>query len=206
MYREVELAPADRDLHRYIWRHIPEEPIQDYRMTRVTFGVSASPYLAIRTLHQTASDHGAAHPSAADHIRSSFYVDDFLAGAETEEQALELYSNIRTILAKGGFNLCKWRSSSSIVLQSIPTDLQEKLPVKSTTTLQTSSQPKALGLEWDSRNDCMSPAINTVTTYRKTKRGIISDISRTFDVMGWIAPTILPMKILSQQLWEKGQE
>ena len=206
MYREVELAPADRDLHRYIWRHTPEEPIQDYRMTRVTFGVSASPYLAIRTLHQTASDHGAAHPSAADHIRSSFYVDDFLAGAETEEQALELYSNIRTILAKGGFNLCKWRSSSSTVLQSIPTDLQEKPPVKSTTTLQTSSQPKALGLEWDSRNDCMSPAINTVTTYRKTKRGIISDISRTFDVMGWIAPTILPMKILSQQLWEKGQE
>ena len=156
MYREVELAPADRDLHRYIWRHTPEEPIQDYRMTRVTFGVSASPYLAIRTLHQTASDHGAAHPSAADHIRSSFYVDDFLAGAETEEQALELYSNIRTILAKGGFNLCKWRSSSSTILQSIPTDLQEKLPVKSTTTLQTSSQPKALGLEWDSRNDYVS--------------------------------------------------
>ena len=50
MYREVKLAPEDKDLHRFLWRASPNLPLQDYRMTRVTFGVSASPYLAVKTL------------------------------------------------------------------------------------------------------------------------------------------------------------
>ena len=206
MYREVELAPGDRDLHRFIWRPSPDQPVQDFRMTRVTFGISASPYLAIKTLQQTAQDHGEKHPLAASHIHKSFYVDDLLAGADTVEEAVELYANLRSILQKGGFNLCKWRSSSPAVLQSIPEDLQEKLPVKDVTTLQSASNPKALGLEWDSRQDCMSPSINVSISYRSTKRGIISDVSKTFDILGWISPAVLSMKLLYQQLWEKGQE
>ena len=206
MYREVELLPADRDLHRFIWRPTPHQPLQDFRMTRVTFRVSASPYLAIKTLQQTAKDHGAEHPIAAAHIRSSFYVDDLLAGAQTAEEAKELFVQLRSVLKKGGFNLCKWRSSNSNVLKAIPIDLQEKLLTKDATTDQTSTQPKALGLQWDSKEDVMSPSIHAPSSYRQTKRGIISDVSKTFDVLGWIAPAVLPMKVLYQSLWEKGQE
>ena len=206
MYREVELLPTDRDLHRFVWRPTPDQEIQDFRMTRVTFGVSSSPYLVIKTLQQTAKDHGAAHPTAANHICSSFYVDDFLAGAKTVEEAKELFTQLRSILQKGGFNLCKWRSSSSDVINSIPIDLQEKLLTKDATTSQSSVQPKALGLQWDSKDDVMSPSIHIPSNYQQTKRGIISDVSKTFDVLGWIAPAILPMKILYQSLWERGQE
>ena len=56
MYRSVHLHPKDRDLHRFIWTEDPSVPLKDYRMTRVTFGVTASPYLAIKTLQQTAHD------------------------------------------------------------------------------------------------------------------------------------------------------
>ena len=205
MYREVELLPTDRDLHRFIWRPTRQHELQDFRMTRVTFGVSASPYLAIKTLQQTAKDHGAAHPVAANHICTSFYVDDFLAGAKTADEAKELYTQLRSILQRGGFNLCKWRSSSSEVINSIPVDLQEKLLTKDATS-QTSAQPKALGLQWDSKDDVMSPSIHIPSSYRQTKRGIVSDVSKTFDVLGWIAPAILPMKVLFQSLWERGQE
>ena len=153
-------------------------------MTRVTFGVSASPYLAVRTLQQTAADHGQEHPIAAQYIMESFYVDDLLAGANSEEEALELFSSLRSVLKKGGFNLCKWRNSSPFVLNSIPDDLQEKLPVKEVTSMQSPSHPKALGLEWDSRLDLMSPAIHLSSTYSRTKRGIVSDVSKTFDILG----------------------
>ena len=44
MYCAIELTQSDKDLHRFIWRCTPEEPPQDYCMTRVTFGVSASLY------------------------------------------------------------------------------------------------------------------------------------------------------------------
>ena len=125
MYREVKLSSEDKDLHRFLWRASPNLPIKDFRMTRVTFGVSASPYLAVKTLQQTAADHGEDYPRATQHIYSSFYVDDFLGGASTPQEAVELFSQLREILLKGGFSLCKWRSSSSEVLQEIPQVLQE---------------------------------------------------------------------------------
>ena len=201
MYREVELSVPDRDVHRFLWRSSLQQDIQDYRMTRVTFGVSASPYLAVRTLQQVAADHGSEQPEAVHHILSSFYVDDLLAGANTVAEALQLYSTLREVLKKGGFNLCKWRSSSPSVLKSIPTELQEKLPIKEVTSSLYPTQPKALGLEWNSSLDCMSPCIKPPSTYSHTKRGIVSDVSKTFDVLGWIAPSILVMKILYQKLW-----
>ena len=206
MYREVKLSPKDKDLHRFLWRASPNLPVQDYRMTRVTFGVSASPYLAVKTLLQTAGDHGEEYPRATQHIRSSFYVDDFLGGASTPQEALELFNQLREVLLKGGFSLCKWRSSSSEVLQDIPAALQEKSHIKYATSTHSPTQSKALDLQWDSRQDTMSPSITVPHSYRPTKRGLISDVSKTYDILGWIAPAVLSMKLLYQQLWKTGHE
>ena len=201
MYREVALAPKDRDLHRFIWRARPEDPVKDYRMTRVTFGVSASPYLAVRTLQQAAIDHGEGYPTAVTHILESFYVDDLLAGADSPGEAISLHHQLRGILAKGGFDLCKWRSNSKNVLSVIPSELQESVPVKEMAESHTTPYPKALGLEWDSRLDLMAPAIQPSEPFNTTKRGLVSDVSKTFDILGWIAPAVLVMKLLYQQLW-----
>lgn len=37
---------------------------------------------------------------------------------------------------------------------------------------------------------------------RVTKRTLVSDIAKTFDVLGWFSPTIIKMKILLQRIWE----
>ena len=206
MYREVMLAEQDRDLHRFVWRRHPSDSIKDYRMKRVTFGVSASPFLAIRTLHKVADDHGEGYPEAARHIRQSFYVDDFLGGAATPDEALLLFQQIRDILQKGGFQLRKWRSSSNEVLQQIPEDLLEKDPCKSSTSLDPQTQSKALGLVWDSHQDAMSPSIFVPTTIKHTKRGLVSAVYQTYDILGWISPTVLLMKLMIQQLWKDGHE
>ena len=201
MYREVSLSQPDRDLHRFLWRPTPQDEIKDYRMTRVTFGVSSSPYLAVRTLQQAAKDHGQEYPEASDHIQSSFYVDDLLAGAETPEEAVKLFEDLRTVLAQAGFDLRKWRSNSSDVLQTIPTSLREVLPVKDLTDCHSPTHPKALGLEWNSSSDTMAPAIQPSSSYKTTKRGVVSDVSKTFDILGWISPSVLQMKLLYQHLW-----
>ena len=206
MYREVKLSSADKDLHRFLWRASPNLPVQDCRMTRVTFGVSASPYLAVRALLQTADDHGEEYPRATQHIKHSFYVDDFLGGADTPQEALLLFTQMRRILERGGFNLCKWRSSSSEVLQQIPVSLQEESHIKDATSPNTPTQSKALGLQWDSRQDNMSPSIIVCDSYRSTKRGLISDVSKTYDILGWISPAVLSMKLLFQQLWKTGHD
>ena len=206
MYREVALHPDDKDLHRFIWRATPTGPLLQYRMCRVTFGVSASPYLAVRTLQQTVRDHGEGYPEASAHTLQSFYVDDFLGGANSTQEALQLYQDIRGILHKGGFNLTKWRSSSKEVLKEIPADLQEAVLIKHSTSLQSPTISKAPGLVWDANTDVMSPAITVSPTYTSTKRGIFRDVSKTYDVLGWIAPTVVLMKILFQSLWKTGQD
>ena len=35
-----------------------------------------------------------------------------------------------------------------------------------------------------------------------TKRTLVSDIARTFDVFGWFAPSVIKFKILLQRVWE----
>ena len=146
------------------------------------------------------------YPKASSHIRNSFYVDDFLGGADTPQEAVDLYQELRQILSKGSFSLCKWRSSSPAVLQQIPTTLQEKQLIKDSTSPHASNSSKALGLQWNSGLDVMSPSINVPSTYSNTKRGLVSDVSKTYDILGWIAPAVLSMKLLFQKLWKTGQD
>ena len=39
-----------------------------------------------------------------------------------------------------------------------------------------------------------------------TKRALLSDIGKTFDVLGWYSPTIIRAKILLQRVWEERDE
>ena len=206
MFREIKLCQADKDLHRFVWRTTPKDPLLDYRMTRITFGVSASPYLAVKTLQRTAMDHGEGYPEASKHLLESFYVDDFLGGAATITQAIQLFHDLRHILQKGGFHICKWRSSSAEVMSAIPANLHETSPLKEDTSSQTPSYSKALGLIWDSVQDMMSPSISVPPTYLTTKRGLYSDVARTYDILGWISPTTLCMKMLFQELWQTNHD
>ena len=126
-------------------------------------------------------------------------MDDLLTGADTPDQALTIFNQLRSLLEKGGFDLRKWRCSCPSVLESINPSLRERLPVQDLSEIQTSLYPKALGVEWDSAKDVMSTSLCLPTTYQSTKRGVLSDVARTFDVLSC---TIIVMKMLYQRLWE----
>ena len=146
MYREILLSPADRPMHRFLWRKEVGEPWQDYQMERVTFGVTSSPYMAIKTLMQVADDFASEFPEAQRHIKNSFYVDDFFGGANSVSEASLLRKQMTNILSKGGFSLRKWRSSSQEVLDSIPQELREEIPDCKMLDFHSACYPKALGL------------------------------------------------------------
>ena len=56
MYRQIEVHPDDRDYQRIVWRNSPEDSIQDYRLTTVTYGTASAPFSATRCLKQLALD------------------------------------------------------------------------------------------------------------------------------------------------------
>ena len=203
IYREVVLAPEERSFHRFIWRAAPTDPWREFQMNRVTFGVTASPYLAVKTLQQVARDFGSSLPQASYHIENSFYVDDFFGGADNPQEAIALQEDTRSILSHAGFQHRRWRSSSSKVLEKILSEILEPLPNQKLVDTHSASYPKALGLIWDSREDTMATSVELPTAYSSTKRGVVSDIARTFDILGWLSPVILPMKVLYRKLWVK---
>ena len=204
MFREILLDPEDQQYHRFWWRPTKEEPPRVYCMNRLTFGVTCSPFLAVKTLQQTAIDFGKAYPTAQLHIQRAFYVDDWLGGADTAQEAIKLQSQVAEVLSNGGFTLRKYRSNSQEVLRSIPPEMIEPMPAKQMVEADYSTYPKALGIVWDSLKDTMSVDVSPTGEFKGTKEGILSDTGKTFDVLGWLTPAVLPMKILFQELWKMG--
>jgi len=125
MYRAIELAPSDRDLHRFVWRKSVKDPLRDYRMATVMFGVSASSFAANMAVKQNALDFATGLPNAAKVVDDSFYVDDCLSGADSIAEAIALQAELHSLFFKGGFLLRKWNSSEVKVLEHIPSDLKD---------------------------------------------------------------------------------
>ena len=183
-----------------MWRTNPGDNLKDYRMTRVTFGVSSSSFIANMCVKRNATDFPHKYPLAAKIVDSSFYVDDCLAGADSVEEGIEVHRQLQELFAEAKFLLRKWNSSNPAVLDAIPANLrdsQTSLTLSDTEDVYT----KTLGIEWHSVMDPFRLDVsNHVPIDSLTKRTLVSDIAKTYDVLGWFAPAIIKMKILLQKL------
>ena len=71
MFREIGLQDEEKDYHMFLTRG-EDGSFQDHHMSRLTFSVKCSPYLATQVLLQVAEDHGEDYPRAAEVIRCAF--------------------------------------------------------------------------------------------------------------------------------------
>ncbi|XP_011871102.1 PREDICTED: uncharacterized protein LOC105563802 [Vollenhovia emeryi] len=92
MYRQILLHEDDRIYQRILWRQ--NDQIQTLQLNTLTFGVSSSPFLAIRTIQKLADDECNTYCNAARVIKTHLYVDDLLTGANTIEEARTLRNEI----------------------------------------------------------------------------------------------------------------
>lgn len=83
MYRQIQIHPDDRCLQKILWKEGSQAA--EYVLNTVTYGLASVPYLAIRTLHQLATDEEDRCPLGAELLRRDTYVNDILAGAATLE-------------------------------------------------------------------------------------------------------------------------
>ena len=196
MYRQVSVDPRDRQFQRIVWQR--EGEIETFQLNTVTFGVSAAPYLAIRTLHQLATDERARFPRASDSLTREFYVDDWITGADSLEEILARRDEMIGLLRSGGFNIRKWGSNHNHVLD----DLEQK-DFSSTDPAETDSARKTLGITWQSRLDELAYSVKSINCADKvTKRVILSEIAKVFDPLGLLGPVVLALKSIIQDCWK----
>ncbi|XP_075163779.1 uncharacterized protein LOC142236428 [Haematobia irritans] len=200
MYRQILLEPSHTRFQRILYRSNVNEPIRDYELKTVTFGVNSAPFLAVSTLHHLAKEVQATHPRASDILMNSMYVDDVLAGAHTLSDAKLAQNELISVLQSAGFPLRKWMANSSELLDHIP---REHLLNAELLTLSESSNTKMLGIRWNAKSDVFLfdvPLMERPNTY--TKRIVLSEIAKLFDPAGWLAPIIITAKIIMQQIWQ----
>ncbi|KAL0821872.1 hypothetical protein ABMA28_005274 [Loxostege sticticalis] len=202
MYRNILIRESDRDFQRIVWRTSPEAPLRDYRLCTVTFGVSSSPYLALRTIQQLARDEAARFPRASQVLMSDVFVDDVVSGESDESRALSLQQELISICQSAGFELHKWHSNSSaLLIASQPTyshgERRENVPFAQ---MENDSSTKVLGLQWDPNSDSFSFSVK-VFSEKCTKRSILSEVARIYDPLGLLSPVTLFAKHLIQLLW-----
>jgi len=198
MFREIKLHEEEKDFHRYLWQD-SQGTIKDVRMNRLTFGVRSSPYLATQVIRHHAETHLDTHPLASKAILDSFYVDDYLSGTPSVEEAQKIRVELCDLLKIAGMTLRKWRSSDQSLIKTIPTDLIETENL----LISPSDKPiKALGLHWDVSQDSFNIATPKVTDQQVTKRTIASNLGKVYDILGFFSPVTITGKILLKQLWQ----
>lgn len=202
MYRQILVNNADLHLQHILWRASPTEPIEDYELKTVTYGTACAPHLAVRTLQQLAIDHQQEFPVASKIALNDFYVDDVMTGSYTIQDALSSRRELSQLLMNGGFKLRKWVSNCSQILEDIPLNDRE---IQHPLTIDIMDTVTALGITWNPTLDTFMFKLNLpVTPLTATKRNILSEVSKIFDPLGWLAPSIIRNKILMQKLWLKG--
>lgn len=202
MYRQVLVDEKDADYQRILWRDNANEPLKHYKLLRVTFGTASAPFLAVRTLQQIAYDEGQDLQMAAERVLKHFYMDDLLTGCDTLEEGEQIYKEMNELLPRGGFELQKWSSNQEELIKLVT---EGKKEIQGNVELKIDTVMKILGLTWNRSTDEFEYSVQLPELkFPVTKRKVISDISRLFDPLGWLAPVIISAKIFIQKLWLSG--
>jgi len=164
----------------------------------LTVTYAPAPFLALRVLLQLLRDEGESFPLAIPVLRDHTYVDDVLFGAKDIPRLQHTRNQVCALLARGGFELRKWASNDSNLLNDISSDNHGLACSK---YLQLDEKLKVLGISWSPSLDAFQIQISLPKVLPQMKREILSRIARLFDPLGWVTPSILSAKVFMQQLW-----
>ncbi|XP_049874507.1 uncharacterized protein LOC126372702 [Pectinophora gossypiella] len=205
MFMRISIRTEDRDMQRFLWRgNRREGPPVEYRMKSVIFGATSSPCTAIFVKNRNAEQYREEYPAAAAAIINNHYVDDYLASFDTEEEAIQVSSQVAYIHSRANYYLQKWASSSRLVLSSLAPEAKEDI-VKL-------APEKILGMIWYPERDTLSFNMNEARIPTDilhgervpTKREALRTTMSLYDPLGIATPVTIQAKRIIQDTWRTG--
>ncbi|XP_062556965.1 uncharacterized protein LOC134221800 [Armigeres subalbatus] len=209
MFFQVRMKAQDQRSQMILWNdgNLENEP-EVYVVTVMTFGAACSPSCAHYVKNLNADRFKDKYPRAVESIKYEHYVDDMLASVETEEEAVKLANEVRTIHSEGGFEIRNWLSNSKLVLANLHDNSTAEKNLGFHAEMPTE---KVLGMWWNTTTDTftfkLSPKhdVELLSGVRMpTKREVLRTLMAIFDPVGLIANLLIYLKILLQEIWRAG--
>lgn len=198
MFTQIVVRESDRFAQHVLCKLSDSDEISEFEFRRLVFGFTSSPFLSQRVLLTLCDEEGSNCPLAVEAIRNSTYVDNIVSGAATPGEAIRLRQELTCMLSKGKFELRKWASNSSQVLEGLDPQHLESLDFSS-------PEPTAhlLGLNWVPMSDSFRFRVESFSG-PSTKRSILSYCARIYDPMGFLVPFTHKLKASIQDCFRAG--
>lgn len=177
--------------------------IVECKLVHLPYGLSCSPFLALRCLQQLAIEHSETHPLAVKAILYHSYMDDFLIGCTSVNDAISTRTELIELCASAQLNLGKFVSSHSTALAGLPTS---SLGTAVNLSESSSLTVPILGLLWQPQTDHFIFQMSDYTENLVTRRTATSYVAKLFDSLGLINPCIFWLKKFIQTLWHDYPE
>lgn len=207
MFHRVLIRDDDKHVQRFLWRNNPSCDYDIYVMNVMSFGAKCSPSMAQFVKNTNAERFLLQHPRAVQAIVENHYVDDWLDSVDTENEAIQLAIEVRTIHSEGGFEIRNWVSNSVQVVEKLGGAHSNE--IKCLNLSPEVVTEKVLGICWSTSSDCFlfSPTINRKISQmiadpkHPTKRQVLQILMTVFDPMGLLGHFMIYLKILLQRIW-----
>jgi hypothetical protein len=152
-FLQLQLDEKDRDLTRFFWyrvtrddrgEYITTDEVISYRFTRLSFGLTCSPFLPSASVRELAETHKDTFPTAAMLVDRSTFMDDFVAGADDDNGVIAIYYQLTALMQRYSFPMGKWTSNSEPL-----NDIWRVNGFEIKTVAQ------VLGVNWDTTQDAL---------------------------------------------------
>ncbi|GFS72576.1 integrase catalytic domain-containing protein [Trichonephila clavipes] len=210
-FLQICLADKHKDFVRFLWTdsnpRIGEKlTLQVYRFNRVIFGVNSSPFLLAATIKYHIEKYNEIHPITVQHLDSFMYVDDWITGQDTREEALFMSRHAKNIMKEAGMEMRKWISNDTVLKAQWAAEGFDTHPMDASIRLGT-NKTKVLGMAWQTLDDCLTldtkGLLEFVSINENTKRFMLQTIGKIFDPLGLLSPFTIRINCLIQELWIK---
>ncbi|XP_044573431.1 uncharacterized protein LOC123257673 [Drosophila ananassae] len=207
MFHQVLIRPEDRCGHsRFLWRDGDDQRDPDvYEMCVMTFGAACSPSAAHHVKTVNAKRFLDTDPRAVEAIVECHYVDDYVDSFATESEAIEVSNRVKEIHAEGGFELCKFSSSSPTVERMLGPGVHAQ------SIGWGEAEQKILGMRWQPATDDfrfrvkyhkVAPVVSDGKIIA-TNREFLSMVMSTFDPLEFLCRLMITAKLLLREVWKR---